>query len=163
MRKLLITLAVLSFIALLTLGGTASHQLTTSNQFCASCHAYEKTSWDHGPHAQAHAGCLDCHTGGFVSDKVQGVRKVVRTLTGQIDPHRDWLTTYPQKTLNNCMGCHFTPAVTESESVFVRRHESYLQMSETCLGCHEGGHDARIREMRFAVIPSDPAVIPPDP
>lgn len=154
MKKLLMILAVLVIFGLLAWGGTASHQLTTTDQFCASCHAYEKTSWDHGPHAQA--GCLDCHTGGFVRDKTQGLRKVFLTLTGQMDPHHDVLASYPDKTMTNCMGCHFDPVVAAANPVFVERHGAYLRASETCLGCHEGGHDERLRAMRFTLNRTNP-------
>lgn len=154
MKKIWMILFLLVMIGLLAFGGNASQQLTTADPFCASCHAYEKVSWDHGPHAQV--GCLACHTGGFVQDKVQGVRKVFLTFTGQIDPHRDVLTRYPDKTQANCFGCHFDSSAVAIDPLILKRHEASLRAGETCLNCHAGGHDAQLRAMRFTLHDSTP-------
>lgn len=154
MRKIwLLVLAVL-LLGLLALGGTASHHVTTTDAFCSSCHAYEKVSWDHGPHP--HVGCLDCHTGGFVRDKTQGLRKVYLVFSGQVDPHHDRLASYPDKTLSNCMGCHMTEEVAQVNPIFMERHSHYLMAAETCIACHEGGHGQALRDQRYLAIRQNP-------
>ena len=155
MKKIAILIAVVVVIGLLALGGTAGHQVTTTDAFCSSCHAYEKASWDHGVHHSV--GCLDCHTGGFVRDKTQGARKVYLVFTGQVDPHHDELASYPDKTMSNCMECHMSDEVAAQRPVFMERHSRYLVAADRCVACHEGGHVKEIRDKRYlAVRRSDP-------
>lgn len=150
MKKILILIVIIAVLGLVALAGTAGHQVTTTDAFCSSCHAYEKASWDHGVH---HAvGCLDCHTGGFVRDKVQGARKMYLVFTGQIDPHHDRLASYPDKTMSNCMNCHMNDETAQQRPVFMERHSLYLVAAENCIACHEGGHVQQIRDKRYLAV-----------
>jgi cytochrome c nitrite reductase small subunit len=152
MKKIwIIVIAVV--LVLLVGGGVAGHQMTTTDAFCSSCHAYEKASWDHGVHPQS--GCLDCHTGGFVRDKTQGARKVFLVFTGQVDPHHDRLSSYPDKTFNNCVGCHLTEEAGVQRPFFIARHSEYMQAAEFCIACHEGGHLQEVREQRYISVRRD--------
>jgi cytochrome c nitrite reductase small subunit len=146
MNKIWIVVIVL-VVALLTVGGVAGHQATTTDAFCSSCHAYEKASWDFSPHP--HVGCLDCHTGGFMRDKTQGARKVWLVFTGQVDPHHDLLASYPDKTMSNCMGCHLSEDAAEAYPFFVSRHSEYMQAAPYCIACHEPGHALEIRDKKY--------------
>lgn len=150
MKKFWIIVLIVAVLALLALGGTAGHQVTTTDAFCSSCHAYEKASWDHGVHHSV--GCLECHTGGFVRDKTQGARKVYLVFTGQMDPHHDRLASYPDKTMSNCMSCHMTEEVAEKNSIYMERHSEYLVAAENCVACHEGGHVKEIRDKRYLAV-----------
>lgn len=150
MTKIWIIVLLAAGLLLLALGGTTSHHITSTDAFCSSCHAYEKASWDHGSHATV--GCLDCHSGGFVRDKTQGLRKVYLVFTGQIDPHHDRLASYPDKTLNNCTGCHLNAETAEQHPHFTARHGQYMEAAETCIACHEGGHVAALRDKRYLAI-----------
>ncbi|HSM27764.1 MAG TPA: NapC/NirT family cytochrome c [Thioalkalivibrio sp.] len=150
MKRLVTVIVIVLVLGLLVWGGTASHQVTTTDAFCSSCHAYEKASWDHGPHPEV--GCLDCHTGGFVRDKTQGVRKVWLVLTGEMDPHHDVLASYPEKTFVNCVNCHMGEEVQEENPIFMERHSRYMVAAEYCIGCHEGGHVQEIRNMRYLAV-----------
>lgn len=146
MKKTWIVVIVVG-LALVTFGGVAGHHATTTDVFCSSCHAYEKASWDYGMHPNV--GCLDCHSGGFMRDKTQGARKVWLVFTGQMDPHHDRLANYPDKTMNNCLGCHFSDAAAQANPVFVARHSDYLAAAEFCVACHEPGHVEQIRDKRY--------------
>ncbi|MCG5511861.1 NapC/NirT family cytochrome c [Ectothiorhodospira shaposhnikovii] len=147
MMKMFRTMAaLLILLALLALGGTAGHHMTTTDAFCSSCHAYEKVSWDQGQHPEV--GCLDCHTGGFMRDKVQGARKMFLVFTGQRDPHHDRLPSYPEKTQANCKGCHLTETAAVHQPFFLARHEGYMAATGSCMACHESGHVAAVREQR---------------
>jgi cytochrome c nitrite reductase small subunit len=95
-------------------------------------------------------GCLDCHSGGFVRDKTQGTRKVYLVFTGQIDPHHDRLSSYPDKTMTNCINCHMNEEVAAQRPVFMERHSQYLAAAPYCIGCHEGGHVQEIRDQRYS-------------
>jgi len=150
MKKIWIFIVIIAVVGLLALGGTASHQVTTTDAFCSSCHAYEKASWDHGVHHSV--GCLECHTGGFVRDKTQGMRKVYLVFTGQIDPHHDRLASYPDKTMSNCMGCHMTEEVEQYQPIYMERHSEYLVAADSCIACHEGGHVKEIRDKRYLAV-----------
>lgn len=149
MNKLWIIVIALG-VLLLAVGGVAGHHVTTTDAFCSSCHAYERASWDHGMHP--HVGCLDCHSGGFVRDKTQGARKVWLVFTGQMNPHHDRLASYPDKTMANCKGCHFSDEAAEYHPVFITRHTEYVLAAEYCVACHEPGHVDRIREMRYLSV-----------
>jgi cytochrome c nitrite reductase small subunit len=149
MNKLWIVVIVVALL-LLTFGGVAGHQMTKGDAFCSSCHAYERASWDHGMHPEV--GCLECHTGGFMRDKTQGARKVFLVFTGQVNPHHDRLASYPDKTMNNCVGCHMTDDAAEQHPFFVSRHSEYLQAAQFCISCHDAGHVERIREMRYLSV-----------
>lgn len=149
MSKLWIIIIVAGLL-LLAVGGVAGHQMTTTDAFCSSCHAYERASWDHGMHP--HVGCLDCHTGGFVRDKTQGARKVWLVFTGQINPHHARLPSYPDKTMNNCVGCHMTETAAEHHPFFVSRHAEYMQAAQYCIACHEPGHVSEIVEQRYLSV-----------
>ncbi|MCG5495080.1 MULTISPECIES: NapC/NirT family cytochrome c [Ectothiorhodospira] len=137
---------ILVLVLVLVVGGGAGHQVTTTDAFCSSCHAYEKVSWDQGQHPEV--GCLDCHTGGFMHDKIQGARKVYRVFTGQVDPHHDPLPSYPEKTHGNCVACHLNEAVVEYHPIFAARHERYMEAAEFCMACHESGHVLSVRAQR---------------
>jgi len=150
MKKIWIFIVIIAVVGLLALGGTASHQVTTTDAFCSSCHAYEKASWDHGVHHSV--GCLKCHTGGFVRDKTQGMRKVYLVFTGQIDPHHDRLASYPDKTMSNCMGCHMTEEVAQQRPIYMERHSEYLVAADSCIACHEGGHVKELRDKRYLAV-----------
>ena len=141
---IIIALAVV--LALLAGGSYGALQLTARDAFCASCHAYEKTSWDHGDHAET--GCLDCHSKGFAYDKLQGLRKMWLTFTGQVNPHNDPLPSYPQETSANCADCHMADSIDDEQPFFVARHERYMQFADTCMACHDTGHDRRLQGMR---------------
>jgi cytochrome c nitrite reductase small subunit len=146
MNKLWIV-AIVAALLLVTAGGVAGHQMTKGDAFCSSCHAYERASWDHGMHPNV--GCLQCHTGGFTRDKTQGARKVFLVFTGQVNPHHDRLSSYPEKTLKNCQGCHMTDEVAEQHPYFATRHAEYMQAAQYCISCHEAGHVEKIRNERY--------------
>ncbi len=139
-------IAIIAAVLILGGGGYGAHEFTTQDHFCASCHAYEKTSWDHSDHSDV--GCLDCHTKGFTYDKVQGARKVWLTLTGQVNPHNDPLPTYPEETSQNCVDCHMTGEIGEEQPFFIARHERYMERVSTCQACHDSGHDKRLQRMK---------------
>jgi cytochrome c nitrite reductase small subunit len=144
---------IAAVLVLLVAGGVVGHHMTTTDNFCSSCHAYEKTSWDLGMHPQA--GCLDCHTGGFVRDKTQGARKIFLVFTGQVDPHHDTLSSYPDKTMNNCLRCHWTEEAGRQRPYYLSNHSQYMQAAENCIACHEGGHFKPMRDKRYLSVRRD--------
>ncbi len=150
MTKIWIIVIVTVVLILVTAGGTAALQMTTSNAFCSSCHAYEKTSWDHGVHHDV--TCMNCHGKGFVRDKTQGARKMFLVFTGQVDPHTDPLPSYPDATMANCMDCHMSELIAERRPVYMERHAQYMAAAPYCIGCHEGGHVPDIRAMRDVAV-----------
>ncbi|KIH75681.1 cytochrome c nitrite reductase small subunit [Geoalkalibacter ferrihydriticus] len=119
---------------------------TSKDNFCVTCHAYEKVSWDHGKHPEV--GCIACHTKGVVRDKTAGMRKVFLTLTDQVDPHHDNLPSYKDKINDNCIACHFEEERVALMPFFKERHDEYRKHTEVCMGCHEAGHVIKLRDLR---------------
>lgn len=139
---------VIAVIALIVIfGGTWGLAAKTStDNFCVTCHAYEKVSWDHGKHPET--GCIACHTKGVVKDKTAGMRKVFLTLTDQVNPHRDNLPSYKDKINDNCIACHMAEDKIALMPMFKERHDEYRKHSATCMGCHEAGHVIKLRDLR---------------
>jgi cytochrome c nitrite reductase small subunit len=140
--------ALIVVVALVVvLGGTLKlTAMTSSDNFCITCHAYEKVSWDYGQHPDV--GCIACHTKGVVQDKTAGLRKVYLTLTDQVDPHRDNLPSYLEKTQDNCIACHMDSERIALMPVFKERHDEYLRHAPSCMSCHEAGHALKLKDLR---------------
>ncbi|EHQ52938.1 MULTISPECIES: NapC/NirT family cytochrome c [Ectothiorhodospira] len=150
MGKLWITLIILLALGLVVAGGVGGHHVSTQNDFCITCHAYEKVSWDHGSHPQV--DCLACHTKGFVTDKIQGARKVYLMFSGQVNPHHDAPSqTHPEKISENCSACHLSDYIRENDPDFYREHTEIMAGGRyTCLTCHgDNGHDPALQALRF--------------
>jgi len=139
----IVVVVVLAVVLIATWGLAAK---TSTDNFCVTCHAYEKVSWDHGQHPDI--GCIACHTKGVIKDKTAGMRKVYLTLTDQVDPHRDNLPSYLEKTHENCVACHMTKEITDMLPFFKARHDEYLKATPTCMGCHDAGHTLKLKDLR---------------
>jgi cytochrome c nitrite reductase small subunit len=139
----IVVVVVLAVVLIATWGLAAK---TSTDNFCVTCHAYEKVSWDHGQHPDI--GCIACHTKGVIKDKTAGMRKVYLTLTDQVDPHRDNLPSYLEKTHENCVACHMTKEITDMLPFFKARHDEYLKVTPTCMGCHDAGHTLKLKDLR---------------
>lgn len=139
----IVVVVVLAGVLLGTWGLAAK---TSTDNFCVTCHAYEKVSWDHGQHPDI--GCIACHTKGVIKDKTAGIRKVFLTLTDQVDPHRGNLPSYLEKTHENCVACHMTEEIVEMLPHFKARHDEYLKATPTCMGCHDAGHTLKLKDLR---------------
>lgn len=144
-----IVVVVVLVVVLLGTWGLAAK--TSTDNFCVTCHAYEKVSWDHGQHPDI--GCIACHTKGLIKDKTAGMRKVFLTLTDQVDPHRDNLPSYLEKTHENCVACHMTEEIVGMLPHFKARHDEYLKATPTCMGCHEAGHTLKLKDLRKPGVP----------
>ncbi|OQX04671.1 MAG: hypothetical protein BWK76_28435 [Desulfobulbaceae bacterium A2] len=141
------TIGIVAAAVLLIVGGAWGLAAKTSkDNFCITCHAYEKVSWDHGQHPDV--GCIACHTKGVVKDKTAGLRKVYLTLTDQVNPHRDNLPSYKEKIQQNCVGCHMSSEQLALAPAFKARHEEYRQRTENCMQCHEAGHAQPLKNLR---------------
>ena len=135
-------------VLLIVVGATAGvANKTSTSGFCSSCHAYEKMSWDHGDHKEV--SCISCHTKGSFNDKNNGIRKVMLTTTGKVDPHRDNLPSYKDEIINNCKGCHMSDEIRQERPIFTARHDEYLQHYSNCMGCHDPGHKRSYQTKRF--------------
>jgi cytochrome c nitrite reductase small subunit len=119
---------------------------TSTDNFCTTCHAYEKVSWDHGKHPDV--GCVACHTKGVFRDKTAGLRKVFLTLSDQVNPHRDNLPSYKEKINDNCIACHMAEDKIALLPVFKERHDEYRKHAPACMSCHEAGHVVKLRDLR---------------
>ncbi len=148
MRKSGPTIWIIGAVAAVFLAGgaLATVSFTSSDSFCVSCHAYEKVSWDHGDHP--YVGCVSCHTRGMMTDKTKGVRKVLLTATGQVNPHNSKLPSYMEAVTRNCTECHMSSETLASRPVFKERHDEYRGLVADCVGCHEPGHVKKLRGMR---------------
>ncbi len=133
-------------LAMVIFGTWGMAAKTSTDNFCVTCHAYEKVSWDHGQHPDI--GCIACHTKGVLKDKTAGMRKVYLTLTDQVDPHRGNLPSYLEKTHENCVACHMTKEITDMLPFFKARHDEYLKATPTCMGCHDAGHTLKLKDLR---------------
>lgn len=145
-KSSIVWIVVVVVLAVVLLGTWGLAAKTSTDNFCVTCHAYEKVSWDHGQHPDI--GCIACHTKGVIKDKTAGMRKVFLTLTDQVDPHRDNLPSYLEKTHENCVGCHMTEEIVEMLPHFKARHDEYLKVTPTCMGCHDAGHTLKLRDLR---------------
>jgi cytochrome c nitrite reductase small subunit len=138
---------IAAVVALFTAGGAlATVTFTSSDSFCVSCHAYEKVSWDHGDHPDV--GCVSCHTKGMMTDKTKGVRKVILTASGKVNPHNSTLPSYKEALTQNCAGCHMSDEILAARPIYKDRHEEYRKFVADCVGCHEPGHVKKLRGMR---------------
>ena len=127
-------------------GGMAT--ITSTDNFCVSCHAYEKVSWDHGDHP--YKNCVSCHTKGMLRDKTMGMQKVYLTLTGQVNPHNNKLPSYKDAITQNCTKCHMSEEMQALRPIYKERHEEYMKYASDCVSCHEPGHTKKLRGLRDA-------------
>lgn len=147
-KSSIVWIVVVVVLAVVLIGTWGLAAKTSTDNFCVTCHAYEKVSWDHGQHPDI--GCIACHTKGTFKDKTAGMRKVYLTLTDQVDPHRDNLPSYTEKIQDNCVACHMTEELTEMLPHFKARHDEYIKAADSCMGCHEAGHTLKLKDLRKA-------------
>ncbi|WP_027390532.1 NapC/NirT family cytochrome c [Chrysiogenes arsenatis] len=133
---------IIVIVAIVGVGGSVGAiKYTSTSGFCVLCHDYEKSSWQAGGHPEV--GCITCHTKGLIMDKMVGMKKVVLTASGKVDPHHDKLSNNPKVTAKNCMGCHFDSK--KADPTFLAKHQEYMQNVESCTACHGNlGHKQSI-------------------
>lgn len=134
---------IIVIVAIVGVGGSVGAiKYTSTSGFCVTCHEYEKSSWQAGGHPDV--GCITCHTKGLIKDKMVGLKKVVLTVTGKVDPHHDDLNNHPEVTAKNCMGCHFDAKKASSD--FLAKHQEYMKTVVSCTTCHGNvGHKQSIQ------------------
>jgi cytochrome c nitrite reductase small subunit len=145
-KRIFWTLIVIVVLGVAFGGAWGLTAKTSSDNFCITCHAYEKVSWDYGMHPDV--GCVSCHTKGVIADKTAGMKKVYLTLTDQVNPHRDNLPSYSEKIHDNCVSCHMEPEKIALMPYFKERHDEYMKRSADCMTCHEAGHTLKLKDLR---------------
>jgi len=161
-----ITLAVLTLLFCLVVGGAligagaATLHLTSTEQFCSSCHTndaaaeFKDTIHDKN-RTGVRATCADCHLPKefvpMMVRKVQAAREVWGHITGVIDTkekydkHRyamavnEW-TRMKKNDSQECRNCHTPEAMDpEKQSETARaRHAKAKAEKTTCIDCHFG-------------------------
>jgi len=136
-------------------------RLTTSDEFCTSCHAMQTyiadaETYKASPHqttaSGVRAGCADCHIPkGLVVATYTHVVNGVADIWGQLrfdyeDPEvwkaerarlahavRDWFRANDSVT---CRGCHEEASIKPQRKRGQRQHEEARETGMTCIDCH---------------------------
>lgn len=147
------------------IGGTGINtfiQVTSTNEFCISCHEMESTVYQeyrkttHYSNASGvRAGCADCHIPHEWSTtlwrKFIAVKDVYHHLLGTIDStekfeaHRLTMAKRVWESMKasdsrECRNCHsFTSMdIQKQRKRAVKPHEDAMMNGETCIDCHKG-------------------------
>jgi formylglycine-generating enzyme required for sulfatase activity/nitrate/TMAO reductase-like tetraheme cytochrome c subunit len=146
---------------LLVLGSNAAVKITSTNDFCASCHIHPQatTSWKQSVHYITRSGdktgCVECH----LPPKGQGhipakIKTGLRDLYGQLFKDHDSFDWEDKSRLENarkhvpessCLHCHETLFTPELSREGEQAHLYYDQTEKTadlhCINCHlNAGH-----------------------
>lgn len=161
----LVTPAIVLMLAGLVVGALAvaatgvALQLTSSNEFCSSCHTgLVVDEWKQSPHYQNKvgftAGCADCHEPReFLPRmwrKAQAADEVWHQLLGTIstpekfESHRAELANVEVARLRadnsqECRNCHDLGAMVDPTNARIRdMHKAAMNGGATCVNCHRG-------------------------
>jgi nitrate/TMAO reductase-like tetraheme cytochrome c subunit len=101
------------FLLLTAIGSTRTYHYTESVQFCGqACHTPMKpefTTYQHSPHARVQ--CTACHVGpgssAYVKSKINGVRQLYCTLTGNFDRPIKTPVKNLRPAQETCEQCHW--------------------------------------------------------
>lgn len=138
---LLGTVVVLSFF------GGIGMKVTSSNQFCTSCHemAPEASTWKVTSHSKV--SCVSCHAGEGIVNNLKYKGKiasfVVKHFTGRVPDQI--VTTDPVKS-QVCESCHSTARVVTASGDINIPHDKHLKHEITCTACHGGVSHAYVAE-----------------
>jgi formate dehydrogenase subunit gamma len=140
----------------LTLGFNAALQVTSSNEFCLSCHAENAgLDWKRSSHYTNRSGlvvgCVDCHEPrAFVPRmirKTQAFNEIWHQLIGTISTpekyeahrldlaQREW-ARLGKNGSQECQNCHQPDAM--AEAAIRNRHKAVLSGGQACTDCHKG-------------------------
>ena len=137
-RKNLIVLLLGCVVVLCAFTGVAL-KVTSTPQFCSSCHEMspEYTTWENSSHAKI--ACVQCHIEpGFinlVSHKMNSLEQLYLHLTGGVPK-----TIVMNEPIKNdvCEQCHSTVRqVTPSGDILIP-HDKHLAQGISCVACHAG-------------------------
>ena len=161
-KALVITFIIGGIAGIFTvLAAEEMDRLTTSDEFCTSCHAMQtyiaeaetyKTSAHQMTTSGVRAGCADCHIpkGLIIATYTHGVNGI-SDIWGQIrfdyeDPEvweaekarlahaaRDWFRGNDSVT---CRGCHEEASIKPRRKRGQRQHEEARETGMTCIDCH---------------------------
>jgi len=142
---------------LATTGFHYAMQATSSNEFCAQCHADNATKeWRESAHYRnSHgfvAGCADCHLPeAFLPRVARKLRGATFEVWGQLAGVLDTPEKYEARRLEmaqtewrrlrsdgaqECRGCHRTASMAEKSVADM--HGAALSGGATCTDCHQG-------------------------
>ena len=173
---------------LIIIGGNKAIRLTSTNEFCASCHIHPQatTSWKQSVHYITRSGdrtsCVECH----LPPKGQGhipakIRTGLRDLYGQLFKDHDSFNWEEKSRLenarehvpeNSCLYCHETLFTPELSREGEEAHLYYDQAEKTddlhCINCHlNAGHyiEGYIHggNESFGMVSAEPELIYEDP
>lgn len=104
-------------------GALRTYQYTESVSFCgALCHEpMNPQAVAHANSPHANVACVECHVGhevkSYVDAKVSGMRQVYQVATNSYHRPIKMPAEAAQKTAKNCLNCHWTETLQESQSV----------------------------------------------
>ena len=141
-------------------GGTViALHLTSTNEFCTSCHAQNAAvEWQQSPHYANSvgfvAGCADCHESrSFIPQmvrKVEAANEVWNQLLGTISTpekyeanrlrmaQKEWARLHADNS-QECRNCHEPASMVDADKPGIRdMHKAFLTAGQTCIDCHKG-------------------------
>ncbi len=125
-------------------------QLTSTPQFCRSCHEMmpEYVTWKASAHSQIN--CIDCHiepgTDKFLVHKVESIKELYDHLTGRV--YTPITMDVPIKD-EVCERCHTSNRVVTPSGDIKIPHKVHKDNKVPCVKCHEAVAHARIGEEGF--------------
>lgn len=138
---LLITLVVIG--AVLLVGGTAV-AVTSSPEFCRSCHLMETryVSWSRSSHAES-TDCITCHSEpGFVNEMKAHIG-ATRYLWVMATGRRSGPIIKGEAYTSACLECHpadqqpeTVPELTLGAAGHIPAHDAHLEKNVDCTSCH---------------------------
>ncbi|MCP4697840.1 MAG: cytochrome C [Gammaproteobacteria bacterium] len=163
LRKKVISIGILIFIAGILSAAGFSVALTTTNQteFCTSCHGMQisleelKESMHWSNASGVHAGCADCHVPKAfwpkMYAKIYAAKDVYHDILGTIDTKEKY-EAYRWKMANavwekmkatdsrECRGCHSYDHMNldEQDRYGRKKHAKAIERGQTCIDCHKG-------------------------
>lgn len=167
-----LVLAVVGVIA--ASGGTAyAIQLENQDSFCASCHTQPETKYYQQTqahdtsslaafHAQKGVACIDCHSGGGLFGRVDGLSQGARDLVAYYGGNyqNPAVTTNPLGD-GSCNKCHADAMTRETFNnhfhVFLARWQSVDPNAAHCVDCHKS-HPAGAPAQQYLDDPTVRAV-----
>lgn len=126
-------------VLVMALSTGAALKVTSTPQFCSSCHemAPEYATWEVTSHAKI--ACVTCHiepgAGNFVKHKMGSLVQLYEHFTGKIP--QPIVMPHPIKN-EVCEECHSTVRKVTASGDIIIPHDKHLKQGIACVACHAG-------------------------
>jgi nitrate/TMAO reductase-like tetraheme cytochrome c subunit len=147
LKALILFTGLLSLILVIT---ASAMELTSSSQFCQSCHEMrpEYVTWKASAHSQIR--CVDCHiepgTAKFIEYKVKFATELYKHFTGQV--YAPIVSDEPIKDIV-CERCHTSNRVATPSGDLKIPHRAHKDNKIPCVRCHNAVAHANIADKAF--------------